>query len=80
MSDLLSSIGGLAPVGFVALGLALGMRHATDPDHVIAVTAILTRERRLFAATRTGLPEAEARRTIASGLRSGTPCSQAGRP
>ncbi len=55
MSDLLSSIGGLAPVGFVALGFALGMRHATDPDHVIAVTAILTRERRLFAATRTGL-------------------------
>jgi hypothetical protein len=32
------------------------------------------------AATRTGLPEAEARRTIASGLRSGTLCSQAGRP
>jgi high-affinity nickel-transport protein len=42
-------------MGFVALGLALGMRHATDPDHVIAVTAILTRERRLLAATRTGL-------------------------
>jgi len=31
------------------------MRHATDPDHVIAVTAILTREQRLVAATRTGL-------------------------
>jgi hypothetical protein len=55
VSDLLSSLSGLAPVGFVALGFALGMRHATDPDHVIAVTAILTRERRLFAATRTGL-------------------------
>jgi hypothetical protein len=32
------------------------------------------------AATRTGLPEIEARRTIASGLRSTTPCPQAGRP
>jgi high-affinity nickel-transport protein len=31
------------------------MRHATDPDHVIAVTAILTRERRLFSAARVGL-------------------------
>lgn len=32
------------------------------------------------AATRTGLPEAEARRTIASGLRTGAVCPQAGRP
>ncbi len=55
MSDLLSSLNGLAPAGFVALGFALGMRHATDPDHVVAVTAILTRERRLLAASRTGL-------------------------
>jgi high-affinity nickel-transport protein len=31
------------------------MRHATDPDHVIAVTAILSRERRLAAATRIGV-------------------------
>ena len=34
----------------VVLGLMLGIRHATDPDHVIAVTALLTRERRLGAA------------------------------
>ncbi|MGO9062022.1 MAG: high-affinity nickel-transport family protein [Candidatus Binataceae bacterium] len=54
MSDL-STLGNLAPAGFAALGFVLGMRHATDPDHVIAVTAILTRERRLSAATRTGL-------------------------
>jgi hypothetical protein len=32
------------------------------------------------AATRTGLPETEARRTIASGLRTAAPCPQAGRP
>jgi high-affinity nickel permease len=36
---------GSVPFGLILLGLTLGMRHATDPDHVIAVTAILTRER-----------------------------------
>ena len=29
----------------LALGFFLGMRHATDPDHVIAVTTIVARER-----------------------------------
>ena len=55
MSDSFDLLAGMAPAGFAALGFVLGMRHATDPDHVIAVTAILTRERRLFAATRIGL-------------------------
>src|SRR5260370_15732851 len=41
-----------APFGFALLGLILGMRHATDPDHVIAVTTILSRERRLMTAAR----------------------------
>jgi high-affinity nickel-transport protein len=31
----------------IALGFFLGMRHATDPDHVIAVTTIVTRERQI---------------------------------
>ena len=31
------------------------MRHATDPDHVIAVTTILSRERRLAVAARIGV-------------------------
>jgi high-affinity nickel-transport protein len=44
-----------APLGIALLGLLLGMRHATDPDHVIAVTAILSRERRLAVATRIGI-------------------------
>jgi high-affinity nickel-transport protein len=44
-----------APLGIALLGLMLGMRHATDPDHVIAVTTILSRERRLSTATRIGL-------------------------
>ena len=29
----------------IALGFFLGMRHATDPDHVIAVTTIVSRQR-----------------------------------
>ncbi|MBV8773435.1 MAG: high-affinity nickel-transport family protein [Deltaproteobacteria bacterium] len=45
----------LGPLGPILLGLTLGMRHATDPDHVIAVTAILSRERRFFSAIRIGL-------------------------
>jgi len=47
--------GSSAPLGIALLGLLLGMRHATDPDHVIAVTAILSRERRLSVATRIGV-------------------------
>jgi cytochrome c biogenesis protein CcdA len=31
--------------GVCALGFFLGMRHATDPDHVIAVTTIVSRQR-----------------------------------
>ena len=34
-------------VSIIALGFFLGMRHATDPDHVIAVTTIVTRERQI---------------------------------
>jgi hypothetical protein len=46
---------GAAPLAIALLGLVLGMRHATDPDHVIAVTTILSRERRLAVATRIGI-------------------------
>ena len=31
----------------LALGFLLGMRHATDPDHVVAVSTIVTRQRTL---------------------------------
>lgn len=34
-------------LSIIALGFFLGMRHATDPDHVIAVTTIVTRERQV---------------------------------
>jgi high-affinity nickel permease len=32
-------------LAIIVLGLFLGMRHATDPDHVVAVTTIVSRER-----------------------------------
>jgi ABC-type nickel/cobalt efflux system permease component RcnA len=32
-------------LSIIALGLFLGMRHATDPDHVIAVSTIVSRQR-----------------------------------
>ena len=32
-------------LGIIALGLVLGIRHSTDPDHVVAVSTIVTRER-----------------------------------
>ena len=34
-------------LSIIAVGFFLGMRHATDPDHVIAVTTIVTRQRQL---------------------------------
>lgn len=37
-----------------ALGFFLGMRHATDPDHIVAVTTIVARQRSIGAAAMTG--------------------------
>lgn len=37
------------------LGFLLGMRHATDPDHVVAVTTIVSQQRSLVKAARTGV-------------------------
>ncbi len=45
----------VAPLGIAILGLVLGVRHATDADHVIAVTTIVSRERHLGAAAKVGL-------------------------
>jgi ABC-type nickel/cobalt efflux system permease component RcnA len=38
----------------IALGFVLGMRHATDPDHVVAVTTIVSRERTMRHAALIG--------------------------
>ena len=37
-------------LSLLALGFLLGMRHATDPDHVIAVSTFVSRERSLVKA------------------------------
>lgn len=42
-------------VSIVALGFVLGMRHATDPDHVIAVTTIVSRQRSVRHAALIGI-------------------------
>jgi high-affinity nickel-transport protein len=41
-------------VSLAVLGFFLGMRHATDPDHVIAVTTIVAREKTPTGATAIG--------------------------
>jgi high-affinity nickel-transport protein len=38
-------------LSLLLLGFLLGLRHATDPDHVVAVTTIVTRERRLWSSS-----------------------------
>jgi hypothetical protein len=49
------NFGNAAPLGIALLGLLLGMRHATDPDHVVAITTILSREHRIGATAYIGV-------------------------
>jgi high-affinity nickel permease len=42
-------------LSIVALGFFLGMRHATDADHVVAVTTIVSRERSIRGAALIGI-------------------------
>jgi high-affinity nickel-transport protein len=42
-------------LSILALGFFLGMRHATDPDHVIAVTTIVSRQRSIRHAAVIGI-------------------------
>ncbi len=42
-------------LAIILLGFFLGMRHATDPDHVIAVTTIVSRERTILHAVIIGV-------------------------
>jgi high-affinity nickel-transport protein len=41
-------------ISIIVLGFFLGMRHATDPDHVFAVTTIVARYRKISHATLIG--------------------------
>src|SRR5437764_1103472 len=42
-------------LSILAIGFFLGMRHATDPDHVIAVTTIVSRQSKISRAALTGV-------------------------
>jgi hypothetical protein len=42
-------------LAILAVGFVLGMRHATDPDHVIAVSTIVSRERSIVRAGSIGI-------------------------
>lgn len=44
----------LGLVSIIAIGFFLGMRHATDPDHVIAVTTIVSTQRKTSRAALIG--------------------------
>jgi high-affinity nickel-transport protein len=44
----------LSLLSIIAIGFFLGMRHATDPDHVIAVTTIVTNQRKASRAALIG--------------------------
>jgi high-affinity nickel-transport protein len=44
----------LSSISALTLGFLLGMRHATDPDHVVAVTAIVSQQRSVARAARIG--------------------------
>ncbi len=44
----------MSGIAILLIGFVLGMRHATDPDHVIAVSTIVSRERTLSKAALIG--------------------------
>src|SRR5256885_10868241 len=45
----------IALISIIVLGFFLGMRHTPDPDHVIAVTTIVSRQRSVRHAALIGL-------------------------
>ena len=45
----------IAFFSIIAIGFFLGMRHATDPDHVIAVTTIVSQQRSAKRAALIGI-------------------------
>src|SRR5690348_16418480 len=42
-------------LSIIAIGFFFGMRHATDPDHVIAVSTIISRQNKNSRAALTGM-------------------------
>lgn len=43
------------PISILALGLLLGIRHATDADHVVAISTISTKQKSIKGSTLIGL-------------------------
>ncbi len=52
---LLAQPGPISLIAMLSLGFFLGMRHATDADHVVAVSTIVARERRVSSAAIIGM-------------------------
>ncbi|MEY3701039.1 MAG: hypothetical protein RI891_331, partial [Gemmatimonadota bacterium] len=44
----------ISPLSVIALGFLLGLQHATDTDHIAAVTTSVTQERTVRRAARLG--------------------------
>lgn len=45
----------MSPITVLSLGLLLGLKHATDADHVVAVTTIVSHQRKLRHAAMVGI-------------------------
>lgn len=45
----------ISPFSILALGFLLGLKHATDADHVVAVTTIVSKQRKLRHAAMVGV-------------------------
>jgi len=45
LDEAIAGLGGGGPLVVLAVALLLGLRHATDPDHLVAVSTLVTSER-----------------------------------
>jgi hypothetical protein len=55
LAMILAEPGPISLIAMLSLGFFLGMRHATDADHVVAVSTIVARERRVSSAAIIGM-------------------------
>lgn len=54
LGAMVTPAGSISLIAMLALGFFLGMRHATDADHVVAVSTIVSREKRIGSAALIG--------------------------
>jgi high-affinity nickel-transport protein len=50
----MTPVSAVNPFAIAAIGFVYGLRHATDPDHVVAVTTIVARQRTMAGAAAIG--------------------------